>query len=345
VRVEPDVRKANRPLIGYRLLYTGYGPVEKSFAVYLGQAFCRFFFLILGLLLGLAVLISAPSRAAETKPAPASLEKQAAGNGAAKSTGPDCRVERKEFFSDACSSRMAYYAFVPAENKQNERYPVLYLLHGAYDGYTAWKEHAGNDICRLASEYRLIIVTPEGRSFGWYSDSRLVGENQVETYFMKELIPNVEMNFRTNGLRGIAGLSMGGHGAFVLCLRHPGFFSSVSSMSGILDITRHSGNWHLTELFGPYKGANKADWDEHSALKLIERSESYVRSLPMLITVSQGDSLVIEDSRLVHAQLEKMNVPHLYNESPGGHDWIYWTTQLPAHVAFHARNLNKTTEN
>ena len=94
-------------------------------------------------------------------------------------------------------------------------------------------------------------------------------ENQIETYFMKELIPHVEKNFPTNSLRGIAGLSMGGHGAFVLSLRNPGVFSSVSSMSGILDITLHTKKWHLVELFGPYEGEYMADWER------IRRSSSY----------------------------------------------------------------------
>jgi hypothetical protein len=34
---------------------------------------------------------------------------------------------------------MPYYAFVPRESGKDERFPVLYLLHGAFDGYTAWK--------------------------------------------------------------------------------------------------------------------------------------------------------------------------------------------------------------
>jgi hypothetical protein len=184
---------------------------------------------------------------------------------------------------------MAYYAFVPQGDQAGERYPVLYLLHGAFADYTAWKNHAENSIRRLVSEYGLIIVTPEGRSFGWYSDSSLVKNNQIETYFLKELIPHVDTNFPTNGLRGVAGLSMGGHGAFVLCLRNPGAFASVSSMSGILDITRHTNQWRLADLFGPYEGGFATDWDQHSALKLIERNGDYVRSLPMLITVSVDD--------------------------------------------------------
>jgi len=256
------------------------------------------------------------------------------GCGSTESPGPRCRIERQEFFSDACADRMPYYAFVPQESRED--LPVLYLLHGVFDSYTAWRDQAENIICELVSEYRIIIVTPEGRSFGWYANSRLVKNNQIENYFLNELIPDVEKKFHTNGRCSIAGLSMGGHGAFVLCMRHPGVFSSVSAMSGILDITRHKNQWRLAEVFGPYEGEHVADWERHSALKLIEQSADYIRSLPMLITVAKDDQFSIDDNRLVHRQLEKMNVGHLYYESPGGHDWAYWTSQLPLHVSFHA---------
>ena len=358
-----------RPQNFHRFLRDGYGPGNKSFPWLGARVSCRAYFII-PFLFGLIALIAASSLAAEIR---ADDSGQTEGSAAGTSENkPDfhrfyvfqalvrssgfshpqmptkgswsnsnrpvggCRIERKEFFSNACATQMAYYAFVPQESKEAEPYPVLYLLHGAFDNYTAWRDHAENIICELVSEYRIIIVTPEGRSFGWYANSRFAKNNQIENCFLHELIPDVEKNFPTNGLRSIAGLSMGGHGAFVLCLRNPGVFSSVSSMSGILDITRHKNQWHLAEVFGPCEGGCVADWERHSALKLIERSADYIRSLPMLITVSTGDQCSIDDNRLVHRQLEKMNVKHLYYESPGGHDWAYWISQLPLHVSFHA---------
>jgi hypothetical protein len=271
----------------------------------------------------------------------AHMESATLQSAAGKSEGAEpayrgCTITRREFFSDACDGLMAYYAFVPTKLNDAERCPVLYLLHGAYDGCTAWKSHAEKEICDLASEYRIIIVTPEGGSFGWYADSRFLKKNRIETYFFNELIPDVEKTFPAGGLRSIAGLSMGGHGAFVLSFRHPGVFKSVSSMSGILDITRHKTQWKLSDVFGPYSDGNMAEWNRHSVLKLIEQSSDKIPSIPMLITVSTGDRCAVDENRLVHAQLERMNVKHLYYEAPGGHDWTYWTSQLPLHVSFHA---------
>ena len=107
-------------------------------------------------------------------------------------------------------------------------------------------------------------------------------------------------------------------------------------MSGILDITRHKNQWHLAEVFGPCEGGCVADWERHSALKLIEQSADYIRFFTDADNRLERRPISIDDNRLVHRQLEKMNVEHLYYESPGGHDWAYWTSQLPMHVSFHA---------
>lgn len=285
-----------------------------------------------GLLLG---LVSTPQASAAVRQAREVVDRKGGGS----------RVVLKKFYSCYCCKEMDYYAFVPvvpACSKTPELYPVLFLLHGAYGSYRDWKLHAEKELCKLVAKYRIIIITPEGGSFGWYADSAVLKNNRIESYFINELIPDVEQNFPTNGLKSIAGLSMGGHGAFELCLSHPGEFVSVSSMSGILDITRHKNNWRLPKVFGPY-GKNARVWDDHSVLKLLERpgERRYVRGLPMLITVSTEDPYALEDNRLVNEQLDRMNVAHRYKESPGGHDWTYWLSQLPVHVAFHAKELEK----
>jgi hypothetical protein len=241
--------------------------------------------------------------------------------------------------SQARKKTTHYFAFAPVASPPNQVFPVLYLLHGAYDGYTAWKDHAGNKLCDLAVAHGLIIVLPDGEPFGWYADSPFLPKNQIETYFMDELIPHVEQNLPANGVRGVAGLSMGGHGAVVLALRHNAF-SSVSSMSGILDITRHKTNWKIPEVFGPYD-QNQAIWRQHSAYYLAQNHPERLKDLPLLFTVSLQDQPAYAENEDFHDLLSDLGVDHYYRVSPGGHDWNYWLRQLPKHVAFHARFLNR----
>ena len=128
-------------------------------------------------------------------------------------------------YSRARNKNTTYLAFVPPQSGNGQLFPVFYLLHGAWDGYQSWNEHAHRELCDLSRQHGLIIVTPDGDEFGWYADSTLDPANQIETYLIDELLPDVEKNLPANGRRGIGGLSMGGHGAFVLTMRHPVFFS------------------------------------------------------------------------------------------------------------------------
>lgn len=253
----------------------------------------------------------------------------------------DCDIQKMTFYSTARNKETAYLAFVPVIEEEGGRFPVLYLLHGAWGSYLDWRSHAQEEIITLVKKYGLIIITPDGDEMGWYADSPYVENNQIETYFIRELLPNVQSSFPVHqGKLSIAGLSMGGHGALVLALRNPETFVSISSMSGILDITRHQHQWELYNLFGDYNAANKHLWMEHSAYYLAQHNQDYLQSTPLLITVSLDDQWALEDNRIFHEKLLELNIEHRYRESPGDHDWDYWTSQLPIHVAFHAYHLS-----
>jgi len=246
------------------------------------------------------------------------------------------------FFSGLRHQETSYYAFVPQAGRDGDVFPVLYLLHGAWDDYTAWKVRAEDELKKLAETHRMIIVTPDGGRFGWYADSPFDPANRIESYIFEELIPHVEQALPVlKDRRAVAGLSMGGHGAVVLALRHPGAFMSVSAMSGILDITRHRHrDWELERVFGPYTRDNLDLWRQHSAYHLCLEKKDYLRSLPLLLTVARNDPWALADNRLFHRRLTKLKIPHIYRESPGNHDWTYWKSQLPVHAAFHAGVLN-----
>ena len=251
------------------------------------------------------------------------------------------KASKMAFLSQSRGKKTAFWAYVP-QGAADRRYPVLYLLHGAWDDYNAWTNHAAEALAVLAQKYGLIIVTPDGDPFGWYADSPYDPPNQIETYFVKELIPFVESNLPAEaGVRGATGLSMGGHGALVLALRNPGLFAAASSMSGILDITAHPGQWQLDRVFGPQAQGNLELWQEHSAYNLIETRPDALNGLGILITVSTSDQWSLVDNRRVHELLTGRGAKHAYEESPGGHDWNYWTSQLPVHVAFQAAALVK----
>ena len=88
----------------------------------------------------------------------------------------------------------------------------------------------------------LIVVMPDGGRGGWYSNWHNGGRGGPpawESYHIGQLIPLVDRRFRTVAARrgrAIAGLSMGGFGAFSYAARHPDLFTAAASFSGGLDL-------------------------------------------------------------------------------------------------------------
>lgn len=257
-----------------------------------------------------------------------------------------------------------FYLFLPKPISKNERFPVLYLLHGATDSYKAWRENAKDIIINLVNEYRIIIITPDGEEYGWYLDSPFEKNNQISSYIIHELIPFVNINLMPNlvtGKQSIAGLSMGGHGAISLAIKNPTLFESASSMSGILDITLHDDRFEIKKLLGEYL-SNKENWYNHSVNKLSENKPEIISKLPLMFTVGDQDQSAIPDNRnyrdtlkkLFQTQLheqyldtnnqaelpDKQDKPFIYKEYSGeGHTWKFWKDQLPLHVKWHAQFL------
>lgn len=230
-------------------------------------------------------------------------------------------------------------------SKSKVSYPVLYLLHGGGGHFSDWLKLTPDKMTvkNLADQYNLIIVMPEGETFGWYLDSPFDKNSQFETHITKEVIPAVDKTYRTvktSKGRVITGLSMGGHGAMYLSSRHPDLFSAAGTMSGAVDM-----NWSRYRINPEFA---KSIADRHMKLlgtsdpndkvfaenSIVNMAETIKKNnLPILIDCGVDDFL-IEANRELHRRLLYNNTPHDYVERPGAHSWEYWQNALPYHVLF-----------
>lgn len=243
--------------------------------------------------------------------------------------------------SSARQKEVRFWAFLPQPEEPGQRYPVLYLLHGATGDYRDWRTHAQVQLLNLASRYGVVIITPDGDPHGWYLDSPVESASAMESYFFDELIPYVEEGA---GLpvasgpdhRAIAGLSMGGHGALSLALRRSGSFRAASSMSGILDITSHPRSWQIADRLGPLE-EHRPGWEEHSVAHLLRSGAG--KDLPILFVCGDADRAAWTENLALHQELTAAGREHEWRSSTEGHSWGYWTAELPLHVAFAAEYL------
>jgi len=113
-------------------------------------------------------------------------------------------------------------------------YPVLYLLHGAGGDCESWLRFTSVE--RYAEDYHMAVVMPSAYN-SCYAD--MVNGIPYFTFLSEELPLRIARNFpvadEASG-RFVAGLSMGGRGAFLWALRKPDFFRGAVCLSGSLDV-------------------------------------------------------------------------------------------------------------
>ena len=140
--------------------------------------------------------------------------------------------------SSVMKQTMTYSVWVPAGFDKSKTYPFLYLLHGYEYGDQSRLDRCWLDkgnAAYLADQYQkgggapMVIVMPNGLSSFYQGD--------YEEYFHKELMPQVEKDFKCNGKRAISGLSMGGYGTLYHALKYPKKFTYAYAMSPAANAT------------------------------------------------------------------------------------------------------------
>lgn len=246
-------------------------------------------------------------------------------------------VETIQFKSELIGQVLPYNVLLPVTYRQsNKRYQVLYLLHGLFGRYDDWVTRT--NLAEYAVQYDLIIVTPEGHD-NWYTDSATVLSDKYESYLIRELIADVDSRFRTikdRRGRGIAGLSMGGYGAFKYGLKYPNHFAFSGSLSGAFDPARQTDDhpgflWNIlrpsvNSVFGPTNSQTRKANDLHQIADNLTQPQ--IKSLPYFYFDCGLDDGFLETNRELASIFVRKKIAHQYRQLPGGHDWGYWDRQV-----------------
>ena len=153
-----------------------------------------------------------------------------------------------------------------ALGEKAEACPVVYLLHG-YGGNARTWVGVKPELPKIADEKGIIFVCPDGKN-SWYWDSPKNPAYRYETFVASELVNYTDKNYSTipeKKGRAITGLSMGGHGALWLAIRHKDVFGAGGSTSGGVDIRPFPKNWEMSKQLGEYE-ADSVLWDQHLSL-------------------------------------------------------------------------------
>lgn len=223
----------------------------------------------------------------------------------------------------------------------DQRYPVLYLLQGAIDDYTAWISEGNAEA--LSAGYPMIIVMPDAGDEGYYSDwynGGAFGPPQWETYHIHQLIPWIDAHYRTVATRGgraVGGVSMGGFGALSYAARHPDLFAAAISFSGLVDSNSLSDRATIPNtVFGSWI-TQAVRWHGHNPCDLAGNLRGvdvslYLRNgLPGkgYFGLDPAEIIVHWQNATLHRRLLAADIPHHWNDRGAGrHKWPTWQEDL-----------------
>ncbi|MGE0159040.1 MAG: alpha/beta hydrolase [Gemmatimonadales bacterium] len=255
----------------------------------------------------------------------------APGGAAAQAAPWSADVNTVEFYSPAVGRTMKYAIVLPPDYEtSDERYPVLYLLHGLSQNYTTWNRIGAPFYAREIGD--LILVMPDGGN-SWYvnwAESEGGEKNAWEDHIVKDVVGHVDENYRTIARRegrAIAGLSMGGYGALTIGLRNSPMFISIGSTSGALEHARQE----TERLRAGMVGSRPQRSTQVNPAIGIEGFGSQDERTPHgreFVTVEQAEA---HDPFLLINTIPRHRMPHIYLDS-GTEDELIQSARALAYI-------------
>lgn len=219
------------------------------------------------------------------------------------------------------------YVYLPQHyHETTERYPVLYLLHGARGNELSWIEkgnllHNIDSLTAAGAMKETIVVLPNVNQYNSESDygkSRLKGameafyetDGMVEYAFVTDVVNTIDSLYRTipdKGHRAIAGLSIGAMQAMHISANAPDMFGYVGMFSSMVHpVLRRS------EHSSFYKGFKS-------------KLATQFATPPLLYSIMIGKTDIYYPRMMMYANyLSHKGYAHELHLAKGGHQWYNW---------------------
>ena len=243
-----------------------------------------------------------------------------------------------DFFSEVLGLSCSMNVILPQqttnqiglENRATgKKHPTLYLLHGLSDDHTIWLRRTS--IERYVAPLGLAVVMPAvHRSF--YTDME---RGYRYWTFISEELPSICRSFFPLSDRRednfVAGLSMGGYGAFKLSLSCPGRFAAGASLSGAVDIAALSGTQDVQSsqeaenIFGDLSKIRGSRNDLFHLARQVAESDG---PKPKLFQCVGTEDFLYRDNIRFRDFAKELNLDLTYEEGPGIHEWGFWDKMI-----------------
>ena len=229
------------------------------------------------------------------------------------------------------SGEQVHYDTLKQDYGYEKGLPVVYLLHGMYGDAYSWERFSCVD--RFAQDRRIaVVMCSAGNDF--YQN--VPDGRKWETFFTRELPAYLCSLFPISPRREdtfIAGLSMGGYGAYHLAFARPELFSKAASLSGALDLAGLCETPALTPQPSPFNWKVLFRDPENVAgsdSDLFAQFEKCAAKgcTPRLFQACGTEDFLYEMNQKARDRLKALGADLTWEEGPGGHEWNFWNTYI-----------------
>ena len=245
-------------------------------------------------------------------------------------------VEDGSFYSPMLKRNMPYRIYMPPNyDASNQRYPVLYMLHGLSGSYKEWVDYKLIDtVDAMISEGKIkpiLVVLPSGDQEYWVDHAD--NGPQWGAYTAYDVVNYIDATYRTipnRQNRAIGGLSMGAYGALQLAFNFPQVFSIVGAHSPAL----------RTKDQAPAFMGDEAFYEAHDPVSLAQTLPlSTLNSLNIWIDIGAQDDVWLPRATDLNNVLNERGVAHRWNVREGGHGGPYWIANVANYLQFYGDSL------
>ncbi|RXK85505.1 alpha/beta hydrolase-fold protein [Filimonas effusa] len=231
---------------------------------------------------------------------------------------PHGDVRMKRYFSQVTNSWRRCFVYTPAgyDSAVNEKYPVLYLLHGGGEDERGWSTQGKADlildnlIAAGKAKPMLVVMMDGNVSPGAFNEQSL---RSFENELKRVVVPFIEKNYRTAAdaeHRALAGLSMGGLQTLYAGVANTGQFAYLGVFSS---------GWF---------GAQQPMVEQQYAF--MKQSANMINSNLRQFWIAMGgkEDIAYNNCRNMLAKFDEFQIKYKYSEYPGGHTWPVWRNNL-----------------
>ena len=209
------------------------------------------------------------------------------------------------------------------------KYQTLYLLHGFSGDYMSYLRTSNIEL--YADEHQIMVVMPSVYNSAY---TNMKYGLDYFTYVSEELIDFIQRTFPSSGKREdnfVAGMSMGGYGAYKLGLSCPNKFCAIGGVAGSYHAEyRYQGKVTTVSTLceGLYGDPPQIIPEKHDIFTILRNLKEQGKEIPRLYTCCGTEDRRYQDSVDLKKFANSLRIELEFEDGPGKHDAAFFEKSI-----------------